>query len=62
MYPKTLCGWYNKLVRDCPYNEKTAHILDHTFKPSSRLLSTLTNRNWRTKASDFKSSKRVVTN
>lgn len=44
MYPKTLCGWYNKLVRGHPYNEKTAQILDNNFRPSSRLISTLTDR------------------
>jgi hypothetical protein len=59
MYPKTLYGWYNKLVRGCPYNQKTAHILDYTFKPSSRLLSTLANPNWRKKSSDYKSSRQV---
>ncbi len=52
MHPKTLYGWYNKIVRDYPYNEKTAHVLDHTFKPSSRLLSTQENRDWRTKSSE----------
>jgi len=52
MYPKTLYGWYNKIVRDYPYNEKTAHVLDHTFKPSSRLLSTLVDREGRTKSSE----------
>lgn len=41
MYPKTFYGWYNKLIRGHPYNEKTAYILDFTFKPSTRLLSTL---------------------
>ena len=41
MYPKTPYGWYNKIVRGYPYNEKTAHILDHTFKPSLRLLTTV---------------------
>jgi len=60
MYPKTLYGWYNKLVRGYPYNEKTAHILDHTFKPSSRLVSTLVNQNRMLKSPDFKSTKRLV--
>ena len=59
MYPKTLCGWYNKLVRDYPYNEQTAHILDHSFKISPRLLSTLVNRNRRLKSTDFESTKRL---
>jgi hypothetical protein len=49
MHPKTLCGWYNKLVRGHPYNEKTACILDNTFKPSVRLLSTLEDRSKRAK-------------
>jgi len=43
MYPKTPYGWYNKLVRGYPYNKKTAHLLDYTFKPNPRLLSTLGN-------------------
>lgn len=60
MYPKTIYGWYNKLVRCYPYNEKTAHILDHTFKPSPRLLSTLVNQNWKTKSPDRKFTKRFV--
>jgi len=60
MYPKTLYGWYNKLVRGYPYNEKTANILDHTFKPSSRLVSTLVNQNRMLKSPDFKSTKRLV--
>lgn len=41
MYPKTPYGWYNKIVRGYPYNEKTAHILEHTFKPSPRLLTNI---------------------
>jgi hypothetical protein len=41
MYPKTLYGWYNKIVRGYTYNEKTARILDSTFNPSPRLLSTM---------------------
>ena len=45
MYPKTFCGWYNRLIRGHPYNEKTATILDNNFKPSPRLLSILTDRN-----------------
>ena len=57
MYPKTLYGWYNKLVRGHPYNEKTAYILDYTFKPSTRLLSILEDRNRRIKAFALKSKK-----
>jgi hypothetical protein len=60
MYPKTLYGWYNTLVRGYIYNEKTAHILDHTFKPSPRLLSTMVNGNRRIKSPDGKSTKRLV--
>lgn len=44
MHPTTLKGWYNTIVRGYPYNEKTAYILDHTFRPSPRLLSTLVDR------------------
>lgn len=44
MRPKTIYGWYNKLVRGHAYNPKTAYILDHSFKPSKRLLSTLEDR------------------
>jgi hypothetical protein len=40
MYPRTPYGWYNVFVRGYPYNERTAPILDHMFKPSPRLLST----------------------
>ena len=47
MYPKTICGWYNKLVRGHPYNEKTAYILDNTLKPNKRFLSTLEERSQR---------------
>lgn len=60
MYPKTFYGWYNKLVRGYPYNEKTAYILDRTFKPSPRLLSTLEDRNFRKKSTDEKSTRRLV--
>lgn len=59
MYPKTLYGWYNKLVRGYPYNEKTAHILDHTSTPSSRLVSTLVSRNGSVKTSDSKNKGRL---
>ena len=48
MRPKTFCGWYNKWVRGHPYNRKTAYILDRSFKPSKRLLSTLEDRARRT--------------
>ena len=58
MHPKTLIGWYNVLVRGHLYNEKTAHLLDHTFKPSPRLLSTLGERNRRNKSSLLKIKKR----
>ena len=44
MLPTTLKGWFNTIVRSYPYNEKTADILDHTFRPSPRLLSTLVDR------------------
>lgn len=44
MYPKTLYGWYNMLIRGYPYNAKTAPFLDHIFKPNPRLLSTLEER------------------
>jgi len=44
MVPTTLKGWLNSIVRGYPYNEKTADILDHTFRPSARLLSTLVDR------------------
>jgi hypothetical protein len=44
MHPKTFFGWYNRVIRGHPYNEKTAHILDTTFRPSPRLLSTLVDR------------------
>ena len=57
MYPKTPAGWYNVIVRGYPYNEKTAHILDYTFKPSPRLLSTLEDRNMRIKTSFLKNLK-----
>ena len=49
MYPKTIYGWYNSIVRGYPYNEKTAYILDHTFKPNARLISTLQNKKHREK-------------
>jgi hypothetical protein len=45
MHPTTFKGWYNTLVRGHPYNEKTAYILDHTFKTSTRFLSTMKDRN-----------------
>ena len=41
MQPTTFRGWYNKVVRRYPYNEKTAKLLDHTFNPSPRLLTTI---------------------
>lgn len=41
MYPKTFCGWYNKIVHGYVYNKKTASLLDCTFNPSPRLLSML---------------------
>jgi hypothetical protein len=41
MQPKTFYGWFNKVVRRYPYNEKTAKLLDHTFNPSPRLLTTI---------------------
>lgn len=41
MHPKTPYGWYNKVVRRYPYNESTAHLLDHTFNPNPRLLTTM---------------------
>lgn len=44
MYPKTVYGWYNKIVRGYSYNERTAIILDNTFNPSPRLLSTMDRR------------------
>ena len=59
MYPKTLYGWYNRLVRGYPYNEKTAHILDHTFKPNPRLLSTLANRKRWITSSNLKKHKAI---
>jgi hypothetical protein len=43
MHPKTFYGWYNKLIRGYNYNDKTAHLLDHNFRPNRRLLSTLEN-------------------
>ena len=43
MHPKTFYGWYNKLIRGYTYNEKTAYLLDHSFRPNRRLLSTLDN-------------------
>lgn len=43
MHPKTFYGWYNKLIRGYTYNEKTAHLLDHNFRPNRRLLSRLEN-------------------
>ena len=43
MHPKTFYGWYNKLIRGYTYNEKTAHLLDRSFRPNRRLLSTLEN-------------------
>ena len=56
MHPKTFYGWYNKLVRGYPYNEKTAYILDYTFNPSTKFLSVLQNKNRGIKFSepDFK--------
>jgi len=39
MHPKTFYGWYNVLVRGYNYNEETAYLLDHTFRPNHRLLS-----------------------
>ena len=57
MYPKTFYGWYNKLIRGHPYNEKTASILDNTIKPNKRYLSSLEDRNQRIKASALKSKK-----
>lgn len=59
MYPKTIYGWYNNLVRGYPYNKKTAYILDNTFKPNDRLLSTIENRKDRGKSSKFISIKRI---
>ena len=44
MNPKTPYGWYNMIIRGYPYNKKTAYLLDHNFKPSQRLLSTLVSR------------------
>ena len=41
MYPKTLCGWTNKIVYGYVYNEKTASLLDCALGPSPRLLSML---------------------
>ena len=41
MQPKTFYGWYNKVVRRYPYNENTAKLLDRTFNPSPRLLTTI---------------------
>lgn len=41
MFPITLKGWFNKVVRGYPYNEKTAFLLDHTYRPGPRFLSTL---------------------
>ena len=44
MYPKTIYGWYNHIIRSYPYNDKTAYILDQTLKPNARLISTLEDR------------------
>jgi len=44
MYPKTIFGWYNKLIRGHTYNQNTAYILDYYFNPSKRHLSTLIDR------------------
>jgi hypothetical protein len=59
MYPKTIYGWYNNIIRGYPYNEKTAYILDHTFKPNSRLISTLEKKKHRKKSSNKISIKRI---
>jgi len=41
MRPTTFYGWYNKVVRRYPYNEKTAELLDQKFNPSVRQLTAL---------------------
>lgn len=50
MYPRTIFGWYNSMIRGYPYNDKTAYILDHTLKPNARLMSTLEKRKHREKS------------
>jgi hypothetical protein len=59
MYPKTIYGWYNSVIRGYSYNEKTAYMLDHTFKPNARLISTLENKKHREKSSSKISIKRI---
>ena len=59
MRPKTARGWYNKFVRGYPYDEKTAHILDHTFKPNPRLISTLVDRKKQLRATASKPTRRL---
>lgn len=52
MRPKTLFGWFNMLVRGYKYNEETAYILDHTFRPNHRLLSIIETRRQKNKSSE----------
>jgi hypothetical protein len=59
MYPKTPYGWYNKIIRRYPYNEKTRYILDHTFNPSPRLLTAIDkslSENWVVKNKKYKAT------
>jgi hypothetical protein len=59
MYPKTIYGWYNSIIRGYSYNEKTAYMLDHTFKPNARLISTLEDKKHREKSSSKISINRI---
>ena len=60
MYPKTPYGWYNKIVRGHPYNERTGKLLDFTFKPDPRevnKLNTPLSNDWLTRGEQRKADK-----
>ena len=57
MVPKTFYGWYNVIVRGYAYNDKTATILDDTFRPSPRLMSIVDRHQPRRRVRKNKNSK-----